>query len=453
MDAPVTDSPAFRWGVATSAYQIEGATHADGRGPSIWDTFCQRPGAIADGSDGSVACDHYRRMPSDVSLIASLGVDTYRFSIAWPRVQPTGRGVVNAAGLDFYSRLVDELLRAGVEPWVTLYHWDLPQALEDAGGWPLRDTAFRFADYAMAVFDRLGDRVRYWTTLNEPWCVAMYGYRDGFHAPGRRDPAAAMRAVHHLLLGHGLAVSRMRAAAPQAQVSACRLAGQDVTGRAVDQHFGITLNLTPSVPATAEDVAAARAAEAAGMRLCLDPLLRGRYPAGFTMPVRPGDMEIIGTPLDFLGVNYYYTETVSATGPVRDGPLTAMGWPVTPDGLTDLLLRLKGIPLYVTENGAVFDDDADRIAFLDAHIKAVMRARDRGADVRGYFVWSLLDNFEWAHGFGPRFGLVHVDNATQERTLKPSARWYARFVSGVGRRVPGRGDARGCRVDTQETCW
>lgn len=429
--------PDFRFGVATSAFQIEGSPTADGRTDSIWDTFCRAPGAVTGGETGEIACDHYRRMPEDVDLLAELGVDTYRFSVSWPRVQPGGRGPVNAAGLDFYDRLVDRLLAQGVDPWLTLYHWDLPQELEDAGGWPHRDTAHRFADYAGLVFDRLGDRVRSWTTLNEPWCVAMYGYADGMHAPGRRDRSAALHAVHHLLLGHGEAVRRMREQAGP------------------EHDFGLTLNLTPSLPATdsAPDVAAARRADGLGVRLYLDPLLLGTYPEdvvaglaeeGIILPVRDGDLDVIATPLDVLGVNYYFSERIAASGrPVREegGPATALGWPVTPDGLTELLLRLSreypAVPLVITENGGAFPDaaledgrvrDADRVAFLAAHIDAVAEAYDRGADVRGYFVWTLLDNFEWAHGYGPTFGLVSVDRETMVRTPKESARWFSDFL-------------------------
>ncbi|TYB56982.1 beta-glucosidase [Nonomuraea sp. PA05] len=422
----------FRWGVATSAYQIEGAASADGRTPSIWDTFCRQPGAVAGGETGDVACDHYHRMPEDVALMAGLGVNTYRFSVSWPRVQPGGRGPANERGLDFYDRLVDELLSAGIDPWVTLYHWDLPQELEDAGGWPARDTAYRFADYAGLVFDRLQDRVTSWTTMNEPWCVAMYGYADGMHAPGRRDRRAAMQAVHHLLLAHGEAVRRMR-------------------GRARDDHeFGITLNLTPAIPQGPEDVETARRADGLGIRMYLDPLLLGRYPADveadltgedIRLPVHEGDLEVISEPLDVLGVNYYFTETVRADGrSVREGATTALGWPITPAGLTDLLVRMRReyppVPVVITENGGAFPDpagpdgvaDADRIAFLRDHIAAVAAARAQGADVRGYFVWTLLDNFEWAHGYKPTFGLVSVDRRTRARTLKRSALWYRDFI-------------------------
>ncbi|GAA1013086.1 beta-glucosidase [Acrocarpospora pleiomorpha] len=423
--------PYFRWGVATSAYQIEGAAREDGRTDSIWDTFCRVPGAVANGDTGDVACDHYHRMTEDVSLLAGLGVDTYRFSISWPRVQPGGTGPANEKGLDFYDRLVDELLASGVDPWVTLYHWDLPQELEDAGGWPERDTAWRFADFAELVFARLQDRVASWTTLNEPWCVAMYGYADGMHAPGRRDRAAAMHAVHHLLLAHGAAVDRMRSAGG-------------------DHRFGITLNLTPAIPRTEADVETARRADGFGIRMYLDPLLRGHYPSdtladlaeeGIKLPMEPGDLATIATPLDVLGVNYYFTDTVQADGAaVRSGPTTALGWPITPAGLTDLLVRLHReyppIPIVITENGGAFPDekptptidDEDRIAFLSAHIDAVAQARHHGCDVRGYFVWTLLDNFEWAHGYGPTFGLVSVDRTTQRRTLKRSAHWYRDMI-------------------------
>jgi len=445
--------PSFRWGVATSSYQIEGAAAEDGRTPSIWDTFCRVPGAVTGGDNGDVACDHYHRMPQDVALIKSLGVDTYRFSVAWPRVQPGGRGPANAAGLAFYDRLTDELLAAGVDPWVTLYHWDLPQELEDAGGWPHRDTAYRFADYAMLVFDRLSDRVDNWTTLNEPWCSAWLGYYAGVHAPGRRNFGDAMAAVHHLLLGHGLATQRMRAAATR------------------EMTFGITLNMGTADPATdtAADREAARRADGMGLRIYLDPLRKGEYPAdmvadlaaqGTAFPVQDGDLAAISAPFDVLGVNFYFGQDFSGTderGNTHDGdgnpvvrpilpagPRTAMNWPITPERLTELLVRLHrdypGLPLVITENGAAFDDsadadgnvaDEDRTAYLAEHIAAVAAARERGADVRGYFAWSLLDNFEWAEGYAKRFGIVHVDYATQARTPKQSALWFRDMISRV----------------------
>ncbi|HEV7646700.1 MAG TPA: GH1 family beta-glucosidase [Actinophytocola sp.] len=446
----------FRWGVATSAYQIEGAHDEDGRTPSIWDTYCRTPGMVEGGENGDVACDHYHRMPADVALISSLGVDTYRFSVSWPRVQPGGRGPANARGLAFYDRLVDELLGAGVDPWVTLYHWDLPQELEDAGGWPERDTAYRFADYGMLVFDALQDRVRTWTTLNEPWCSAMLGYHEGRQAPGRQNFADAMDAVHHLLLGHGLAAQRMRAAAR------------------TPVELGITLNMGTSMPATQSlaDQEATRRADGLGVRIYLDPLLRGQYPGdivddlslrGVKLPVVDGDLAIIGEPIDVLGVNYYSSHQVSgvdSTGRTEDAdgvpvsetvpmgrPVTAMDWEIVPEGFTDLLVRLSrdypGIAMVITENGAAFDDtpdasgyvaDADRTAYLSAHIAAVAAARQQGADVRGYFAWSLLDNFEWSYGYEKRFGLVHVDYETQVRTPKQSALWYRDTI----RRVRGR---------------
>ena len=445
--------PSFRWGVATSSYQIEGAVAEDGRTPSIWDTFSRVPGAVANGDHGDVACDHYHRMPQDVAMIKDLGVDTYRFSVAWPRVQPGGRGPVNPKGLAFYDRLVDELLAAGIDPWVTLYHWDLPQELEDAGGWPVRDTAYRFADYSMLVFDALSDRVDTWTTLNEPWCSAWLGYHTGLHAPGRKDFGASIAAVHHLLLGHGLATQAMRAAATR------------------PLQFGITLNMATAEPATdaPADHDAARRADGLGLRIYLDPLRHGRYPAdiledlsqrGVSVPVQDGDLEIISTPIDVLGVNFYFGQKFSGTdeggnthdeqgAPVnrevpQDLPQTAMGWPITPDRFTALLLRLHddypGLPMVITENGAAFDDtadgdgfvrDDDRTDYLAQHIGAVATARAQGADIRGYFAWSLLDNFEWAYGYDKRFGIVRVDYETQTRTPKQSALWFRDTIKRV----------------------
>jgi beta-glucosidase len=427
----------FLWGVATSAYQIEGAVAEDGRTPSIWDTFCRVPGAVIRQENGDVACDHYHRMPQDVELIAGLGVDSYRFSISWPRVQPGGRGPVNAKGLDFYSRLVDELLGKGIKPWVTLYHWDLPQELEDAGGWPERDTAYRFAEYASLVHAGLGDRVNTWTTLNEPWCSAMLGYDQGKHAPGIQNFGASMRAVHHLLLGHGLAGQALRAAAVE------------------PIELGITLNMGTASPASdkPEDIDAARRADGLGTRIYLDPLVKGHYPEdvvadiearGALLPVEPGDLEIISTPLDVLGVNYYSShvfqggeEPHEPIAVSQNRPVTAMDWEIVPQGFTDLLVRISkdypGLPMVITENGAAFDDsvdadgavdDEDRLSYISDHIAAVGRAVAQGADVRGYFAWSLMDNFEWAYGYDKRFGIVRVDYDTQVRTLKRSAEWY-----------------------------
>ncbi|GAA4981734.1 GH1 family beta-glucosidase [Actinopolymorpha pittospori] len=441
------NKPTFLWGVATSSYQIEGAVAEDGRSPSIWDTFSATPGTVLRGATGAVACDHYHRMPEDVALMAELGIDVYRFSIAWPRVQPGGSGPVNPAGIAFYDRLVDELLANDITPWVTLYHWDLPQELEDAGGWPNRDTAYRFADYAGLTYDALGDRVQQWTTMNEPWCSAMLGYVVGAHAPGRQDARAGMRAVHHLLLGHGLAsqVIREKAAAQD------RLDGLEV---------GITLNLGVATPASdsAEDKAAARWEDGLSNRLYLDPLLRGEYPAdiatkvaelGSPLPVQDGDLAVIAQPVDVLGINYYSSRLVRST-PVgdngwptpeavdRDVERTAMGWEVTPEALTDLLLRLEreypGPDWYITENGAAYDDqpdangyvdDTDRTNYLRSHIDAALAARAQGVNLKGYFAWSLMDNFEWAFGYDRRFGIVRVDYETQQRTPKRSARYYA----------------------------
>jgi beta-glucosidase len=455
---PIDGLPAtFRWGVATSSYQIEGAVNEDGRTPSIWDTFSHTPGAVLNNDNGDVACDHYHRLTGDLDLIRDLDVDSYRFSVAWPRVQPGGKGPANPAGLAFYDRLVDGLLSRGVDPWLTLYHWDLPQELQDAGGWPARDTAYRFADYAMLVFDHLSDRVRTWTTLNEPWCTAMLGYAYGRHAPGHRDFPASMAAVHHLLLGHGLATQRMRAAAR------------------TPVEFGITLNMSTSDPATDSqaDRDAARRADGMGTRIYLDPLVHGRYPhdvvadlaaRGVTLPVRDGDLDIISTPIDVLGVNYYFGSLLSGVDengrstdadghPIdravpRGRPVTAMGWEILPDCFTELLVRLgrdyPGLPMVVTENGAAFDDvpdehgfvsDHERTAYLQSHIRAVADARERGADVRGYFAWSLLDNFEWDSGYDKRFGIVRVDYDTQARIPKSSALWYRDII----RRT--RGDA------------
>ncbi|MEW6420710.1 MAG: GH1 family beta-glucosidase [Deinococcota bacterium] len=429
-----SDFPAgFTFGVATSAYQIEGAAAEDGRGPSIWDTFCREPGRIRDRSSGDVACDHYHRWEADLNLIAALGVDAYRFSVAWPRVQPEGSGAVNTAGLDFYERLTDGLLARGVEPHVTLYHWDLPQPLQDAGGWPNRDTAYRFAEYSAIVAGRLGDRVKSYATLNEPWCSSILSYEIGEHAPGLRNRRLALAAAHGLLLGHGLSLPEVRRHAPGAGA-------------------GIVLNLGPQMPAShrPEDVAAAQLADGRFNRWFLDPLLRGEYPqdvweaCGADVPeVREGDFRLIAAPLDFLGVNYYSRGVLSASGGgvPAGAPVTDMGWEIYPRGLTDLLLRLKadypGLPpILITENGAAFTDrleegqvhDPERIHYLQNHLAALRRALDAGVDVRGYFAWSLMDNFEWAYGYEKRFGLVYVDYPTQTRVVKDSGHWYRQFL-------------------------
>lgn len=426
--------PGFVWGVATSSFQIEGAAIEDGKGPSIWDVFCQRPGAIADGSDGDIACDHYHRLDEDLDLIASLGVDAYRFSVSWPRVQPLGHGAWNEAGLAFYERLVDGLLARGIQPYLTLNHWDLPQALQDEGGWAARATVQRFVDYALGVHRRLGDRLTAITTHNEPWVVAKLGHEDGVFAPGLRDRAMAMQVSHHLLLSHGLALRALRADGCRAQL-------------------GIVLNLSPVQSATesAADIARARLEDGLLLRWYMDPLFKGTYPQdvldhlGADAPrTEPGDLAVIATPMDFLGINYYSRAVVSAGEPFdvyRSGlPITDMGWEVYPEGLTDLLLRLHRDfavpPIFVTENGGAFLDhqvdgqvhDADRTDYIASHIEAVGAALGQGVPMAGYMVWSLLDNFEWASGYAKRFGIVHVDYPTQRRTPKASARWYQRFL-------------------------
>ncbi|MEV4801307.1 GH1 family beta-glucosidase [Nonomuraea sp. NPDC049421] len=441
----------FVWGAATASYQIEGAVKEDGRGQSIWDTFSHTPGNVADGDTGDVACDHYHRYRDDVALMRELRLAAYRFSVAWPRIQPDGEGEINPRGLAFYDRLVDELLASGISPYVTLYHWDLPQALEDRGGWTNRDTAYRFADYAQAVHDQLGDRVTDWATLNEPWVAAFLGYGNGVHAPGRRDPGQALRSAHHLLLGHGLAARRLR----ESGAGRIMLVVNSAPVLTPDQ-----VN-DPSAVAGEADAAAARRIHALLTRQFLDPAVYGTYPEevlaaaernGGTAHIQDADLELINAPLDLIGINYYNPCVVEA-GPglpadaawpgsegVRfapaDAPTTAMGWPIVPDGLSRLLVRLSQdypqVGLMVTENGAAFDDvvedgrvhDDDRVAYLDGHLREVHRAIEAGADLRGYLVWSLLDNFEWAEGYRRRFGIVHVDYATQERVPKDSALWY-----------------------------
>ncbi|MFI2369259.1 GH1 family beta-glucosidase [Streptomyces sp. NPDC018833] len=444
----------FRWGTATAAYQIEGAAAEDGRTPSIWDTFSRVPGKVRNGDTGEIAADHYHRMSEDIALMRRLGVTDYRFSVAWPRVQPTGRGPAVQKGLDFYRRLVDELLASGIRPVATLYHWDLPQELEDAGGWPQRETAQRFAEYAEIMAGALGDRVATWTTLNEPWCAAFLGYGNGVHAPGRTSPLASLRAAHHFNLAHGWAAQVLRSHLPsRSEVS-------------------LTLNLHAVRPLSesAADLDAARRIDAVGNRIFLDPVFHGRLPEDLIRDTAPvtdwsfvadGDLEAASAPIDSLGINYY-SPTVVAAGSsdapspwagaeehVRflpaPGPRTAMDWPVDADGLYELLTRLRddlpGVPLVITENGAAYDDYADpagevkdpeRVAYLRAHLAAVHRAIEDGADVRGYFLWSLLDNFEWAYGYSKRFGIVHVDFATQRRTFKGSAHWYADVIARGG---------------------
>ncbi len=425
----------FAWGAATASYQIEGAVREDGRGESIWDRFSHTPGRVRNGDTGDVACDHYHRYREDVALLAALGFNAYRFSISWSRVLPAGTGTVNGAGLDFYDRLVDELLARGIAPFVTLYHWDLPQALEDAGGWPARATALAFADYAGIVAKRLGDRVRSIATMNEPWVAADHGYRIGTHAPGRSDPADAIAAAHHLLLAHGLGMQAIRAAAPAALA-------------------GIVLNLGPMQPASSHplDLEAASAAHDWLNRWYLDPLVGRGYPelpawaAGHARAdVLPGDMELIAAPLDFLGVNYYSRNWVRSPllaplGPAGEPPeRTGIGWEVYPAGLGEVLdfvvSRTAGLPLYITENGAAYPDGSDptrdpaRVSFLRRHLAVAHQALERGVPLRGYFVWSLLDNFEWAQGYGPRFGITHVNYESQERLVRDSGRFMGAVAS------------------------
>ncbi|GAA1939825.1 GH1 family beta-glucosidase [Kitasatospora viridis] len=459
---PQVFPPGFRWGAATAAYQVEGAVREAGRTPSIWDTFSHTPGRVTDGHTGDLATDHYHRFREDVALMAELGLKAYRFSISWSRVQPTGRGPALEAGLDFYRRLTDELLAHGIQPVATLYHWDLPQELEDAGGWPARATAERFGEYAHLAAEALGDRVALWTTLNEPWCSAFLGYGSGVHAPGRTDPADALRAAHHLNLAHGRAVAALRAALP----------------RSAELAISLNLHQVRALTERHADLDAARRIDAVGNRIFTGPLLHGGYPADLKADtghlvdweklVHPGDEAAIGAPIDLLGLNYYTPTLVSEAadgvgGNAHDphgssehspwpgaehvlfhlppGRTTEMGWSIDPTGLYDLITetaRAKpGLPLLITENGAAFADtlaadgtvhDPERIAYLHGHLAAVHRAIEDGADVRGYFLWSLLDNFEWSYGYHKRFGAIYVDYPTQRRIPKSSAAWYARTV-------------------------
>ncbi|MFP7762325.1 GH1 family beta-glucosidase [Marisediminicola sp. LYQ85] len=453
-----TFSDDFLFGSATASYQIEGAAREDGRGVSIWDTFSATPGRVVHGHTGDVADDHYHRVDSDLDLMSRLELEAYRFSIAWPRIQPTGSGQVNERGVGFYSRLVDGLLERGIKPIATLYHWDLPQQLEDRGGWTDRDTAYRFAEYAAVMGEALGDRIDTWTTLNEPWCSAYLGYGSGAHAPGIQSGRAALTAVHHLNLAHGLGTTELR----------------HVVGDAAK--YSVTLNFHVLRGGGYGDDDAMRRIDALANRAFTGPMLRGEYPADLledTAPVtdwafvKPGDLELIHQPIDVLGVNYYSTATVrlwdgasprqtadghknSGGSPwpgsehvefiEQEGPYTAMGWNIAPDGLEELLVSLSEqfpeLPLMITENGAAFDDevvdgrvaDTERVDYLRRHFVAASRAIDRGVDLRGYLVWSLLDNFEWAYGYTKRFGIVHVDYETQERTVKDSGEWFAEVI-------------------------
>ncbi|GAA1580964.1 GH1 family beta-glucosidase [Actinomadura kijaniata] len=443
--------PGFVWGAATAAYQVEGSVTADGRGPSIWDTYAHTPGRIADGSTGDVADDHYRLFAEDIRLLAGLGLNAYRFSIAWPRIVPEGTGPTNPAGLAFYRRLAETCLEHGVTPYATLYHWDLPQPLEDAGGWMVRDTAERFRDYTAVTHDALSDVIKHWMTLNEPWCSALNGYGDGALAPGRCEGANALKAVHHLLLGHGMALEAIRSS---------------------EGSYGIALNLAPVHAASGSpaDREAARRVDGLQNRLFLEPLLFGKYPADVLEDTgmaawfaqHEDDLPLISAPLDFMGVNYYFPTTVTAPeGPFSDPskpstqpgsenvtaidtglPRTHMGWPIQATGLRDILVTINSLapdlPLYITENGAAFPDaptadgtveDDGRQRYLKQHIEVVRQIVAEGLPLKGYFVWSLLDNFEWAWGFSRRFGIVYVDYATQTRTVKNSGRWLQRFLT------------------------
>ncbi len=426
----------FVWGVSTSAFQIEGAADADGKGPSVWDTFCRQPGAIADASDGRVACEHYRRWAEDLDLIQGLGVNAYRFSVCWPRVQPSGQGAWNEAGLAFYDRLVDGMLARGLQPHLTLNHWDLPQALQDRGGWANRETVDHFVDYALGIQRRLGDRLASLCTHNEPWVVAVLGHQTGVFAPGLKDEALALQVSHHLLLSHGRALKALRA-------------------EGAKEKLGIVLNLAPVHPATpsAADKAKAVLEDGRLLRWYMNPLCLGRYPVDIWLDLgekapkmQDGDLAEIRQPLDFLGVNYYSRLVQSADKPwdakAAGKEVNEMGWEVYPEGLTELLLRLhrdyRQVPsLWVTENGGAFPDpwvdgrvqDEARTRYLQRHIAAVHAARLEGVPVDAYMVWSLMDNFEWSSGYAKRFGIVHVDYETQQRTLKDSARWYRQFLA------------------------
>lgn len=444
----------FRWGAATASYQIEGAVNEDGRGPSIWDTFTHTPGTIADATVGDVADDHYHRYAEDIQILADLGMNSYRFSIAWPRIQSTGTGPVNEKGLAFYRRIAETCVENGVTPYATLYHWDLPQALEDAGGWLNRDTAERFRDYAAATHEALGDVIMSWITLNEPWCSAFLGYGNGMHAPGKTVGSDSIKAVHHLLLGHGLAVQAMR-------------------GGSRHSALGLTLNLYSVRPASRSeaDADAARRIDGLSNRLFLDPVLRNEYPedvlddAGVDewFAERSDDLQTISTPIDFLGINYYSRHTVAApedgvfsdpsipsTSPGSElirvvdtgAPKTQMGWEIHPDGMIDVIEmvheRAPQLPIYITENGAAYPDkigpedsvdDEERRHYFELHVDACRQALAKGLPLKGYFAWSLMDNFEWAYGFSRRFGLVYVDYETQKRTVKKSGLWFRDFLT------------------------
>ncbi|MHB8071386.1 MAG: GH1 family beta-glucosidase [Candidatus Cryosericum sp.] len=434
----------FLFGVGTSAYQIEGAVAEDGRTPSIWDTFCREPGRVYEGQTGDIACDHYHRYREDIAILKKLGVDSYRFSISWSRVFPAYGGY-NPKGMEFYKNLVRELRQNEIEPMVTLYHWDLPMWAHERGGWLNRESIAWFREYATRVFEELNDSVKLWTTHNEPFCASVLGYYVGIHAPGHKNVSEALVAAHHILLSHGVAVQAFRQ---------CGFS---------DSKIGITLNLTPSSPASnsREDIEAASRADGLSNRWFLDPVFKSSYPedmkealgrltGGFDF-IRDGDLQTISTPIDFLGVNYYTRSLVKSAQdgalneqevPGDPGNSTAMGWEICPDALYDLILRLRReythVPIYITENGAAFDDvvtagkrvhDTERINYVKGHLRKIAEANEQGADIRGYYLWSLLDNFEWAYGYSRRFGIVRVDFETQERSLKDSALWYRDVIS------------------------
>jgi beta-glucosidase len=427
----------FIWGTSTAAYQIEGAVKEDGRGPSIWDVFCQQPGKIMNGDTGAVACDHYHLYREDIALMKQLGQDVYRFSVAWPRIFPTGKGKLNSAGIDFYQRLVDELIANEIEPWLCFYHWDLPQALQELGGWTNRDTAGWYTDYAIAVADKLGDRVGHFVMLNEPMVSSHLGHFLGVHAPGMKSKEAFLSAIHHLNLAAGQGLTALRT-------------------QGGDWQLGTVVNMGLAPQIEGADLEAAKLHDEILFWPFLDPLLSGRYPESLDPLIAPyvraGDVQLIQHPVDFIGVNYYFPERVikdtkSPFGflevpPPDKVPKTAMGWEIRPSSFTDTLVAIKNRypkppPIYISENGAAFVDtvesdgsinDHERTKYIQEHLAAVADARNAGVDIRGYFLWSLLDNFEWAYGYDRRFGLVHVDYATQKRTPKASFRWYQQFI-------------------------
>ncbi|MFM7492099.1 MAG: GH1 family beta-glucosidase [Actinomycetota bacterium] len=429
----------FLWGVATSSYQIEGAAHIDGRGLSIWDTFCKVPGKVANGDNGDVACDHYHRFEEDLDLMKWMGVDAYRFSVAWPRVIPNGIGGVNKAGLDFYDRLIDGALERGIEPWLTMYHWDLPQALQDKGGWNNRQIVQWFEEYAEVLTTKLGDRVKNWMTLNEPLCSAWIGHLYGDMAPGIKDLQTALNASHHLLMSHGIA-------------------SQVIRSNVKDSQVGIVINVTPAVPATdsADDQRAATLADGFDNRWFLNPVFGQPYPAdvievlGKSPEIETGDMALINQPMDFLGVNFYFRQTIAADPQGSPLPIrgirranvkrTAMDWEVHAPVFEEILMRIhrdyKPRAMYITENGSAWDDvveanqvnDQDRIDYLQSHLDAMFAAQKQGAPIQGYFAWSFMDNFEWAYGYDKRFGLIYVDYETQKRIPKRSAHYYRELL-------------------------